>query len=218
MMHPTTALVQFFAWFLDLCYVGQQRLHKAIQAFGPEKVQVEWKPFQIDPCTDLAGETVDAYCRRRWGGAGWTNHLKSEGRKDGANFGNWRWWPATAKAHQLVQYCAQKDICSTDRVNALLFQAEYEQGENISLVDTLVKVGEQAGATNLDELRTYLCHDQGKSQVDQEIASGRRRYGISGVPFFVISGPDSSQRPYGFSGAQSSDTFVDVFQELVEKN
>jgi predicted DsbA family dithiol-disulfide isomerase len=198
--------------------VGQQRLHKAIQAFGPDKVQVEWKPFQIDPGTDLAGEKVEAYCRRRWGGAGWTNHLKSEGRKDGANFGNWKWWPATAKAHQLVQYCSQNNICSTDRVNALLFQAEYEEGENISLVESLVKVGANAGVTNVNDLTMYLSQDQGKSQVEHDISVGRRRYGISGVPFFIISGPDTSQRPYGFSGAQASETFVELFEELAEKN
>jgi predicted DsbA family dithiol-disulfide isomerase len=198
--------------------VGQKRLHKAIQAFGPDKVQVEWKPFQIDPGTNLTGETVEAYCRRRWGGAGWTNHLKIEGRKDGANFGDWKWWPATAKAHQLVQYCDQNNICSTDRVNELLFQAEYEQGENISLVDTLVKVGEKAGVANLDDLTDYLREDKGKLHMEQEIASGRRQYGISGVPFFIVSGSDSTQRPYAFSGAQGSETFVALFEELAEKN
>jgi predicted DsbA family dithiol-disulfide isomerase len=198
--------------------VGQKRLHKAVQTFGPGKVQIEWKPFQIDPGTNLAGETVEEYCRRRWGGAGWTNHLKSEGRKDSANFGNWKWWPATYKAHQLVQYCDQNHVCSTDQVNALLFQAEYEQGENISLVDTLVKVGEKAGVTILDDLTEYLRLDKGKSLLDQEIAEGRRRYAISGVPFFIISGSDSSRRPYVFSGAQVSETFVELFEELAEKN
>lgn len=198
--------------------MGQRRLQKAIQTFGKDKVDVEWKPFQIDPGTDLAGETVEAYCRRRWGGAGWTNHLKSEGKKDGANFGNWKWWPATSKAHQLVQYCAQNGVCSTDQVNALLFQAEYEHGVNISLVDCLVKVGQEAGVSNVEDLKRYLSKDEGKAEVEQEIATGRRRYGISGVPFFVVSGSDNSKRPHGFSGAQGADTFIDLFEELTGQN
>jgi predicted DsbA family dithiol-disulfide isomerase len=198
--------------------VGQRRLQKAIQTFGPDKVDVEWKPFQIDPGTDLKGETVEAYCRRRWGGDGWTNHLKSEGRKDGAIFAQWKWWPATSKAHQLVQYCAQKKICSTDHINELLFQAEYERGENISLVECLAKVGQEAGVLNVDDLRRYLRQDEGRATVEQEIESGRRRYGISGVPFFIISGRDSSRRPHGLSGAQGTDTFVELFEELAGKN
>jgi len=187
------------------------------------KVEVEWKPFQIDPGTAQKGEAVDDYCRRRWGGAGWTNHLRSEGRKDGADFGNWKWWPNTSKAHQLIQFCDINGIASTDRVNALLFQAEYEKGENISLVDVLVKIGEEAqneitgSSSNSDiseDLKRYLTNDEGRAQVEEEISSGRRRFGIKGVPYFIVSA--DRKRPYGFSGAQSSDTFAELFEELAE--
>mmetsp|Transcript_3290 Transcript_3290/g.5685 ORF Transcript_3290/g.5685 Transcript_3290/m.5685 type:complete len:181 (+) Transcript_3290:150-692(+) len=176
----------------------------------------------IDPGTAPSGETVSDYCRRRWGGAGWTNHLKSEGRKDGARFSDWKWWPNTSKAHQLVNYVDKNNICSTDRVNALLFEAEYERGENISLVDVLVEVGQRAGVENVEDLRAYLTNDDGNSEVQREIMQGRRRYQISGVPFFIVSGPPKSDgsisRPYGFSGAQASDTFVEVFEELAADN
>lgn len=64
---------------------------------------VEWRPFQIDPGTKASDETVSEYCRRRWGGAGWTDHLKQEGRKDNAKFNDWQWWPSTLKARQLVR-------------------------------------------------------------------------------------------------------------------
>ena len=192
---------------------------------------VEWKPFQIDPGTAQMGETVGDYCRRRWGGSGWTNHLKSEGRKDGANFGDWKWWPNTSKAHQLIQFCESNGISSTDRVNALLFQAEYEKGENISLVDVLVRIGQEASdenvgnanAINADELRRYLTKDEGKAQVQRDIAFGREKYGISGVPYFIVSAEDGTpnltkRRPYGFSGAQSSETFVELFEELAAED
>lgn len=183
---------------------------------------MEWKPFQIDPGTAQKGETVEDYCRRRWGGAGWTHHLKSEGRKDGANFGDWKWWPNTSKAHQLIQFCESNGIASTDRVNALLFQAEYEKGENISLVDVLVRIGEEANSENtgsansdvIEDLERYLANDEGRTQVEQDILNGRRRYGISGVPYFIVSA--ERKRPYGFSGAQSSETFVELFEELAE--
>jgi predicted DsbA family dithiol-disulfide isomerase len=175
----------------------------------------------IDPGTHPNGETMEEYCKRRWGGSGWTNHLKSEGRKDGANFSNWKWWPNTSKAHQLVEYCAANNVCSTDRINELLFQAEYERGKNLSLVSDLVDVAKDAGVANLDDVRTYLEQDNGKDIVKQQIAQGRQRYGISGVPFFIVSSAKDSnkqRRPYGFSGAQSSDTFVELFEELAEQN
>ena len=170
----------------------------------------------IDPGTHKKGEGVEAYCRRRWGGSGWTRHLIQEGTKDGARFGDWKWWPHTLKAHQLVQYCDQKGVASTDKVNQFLFQAEYERGENISNIDTLVEIGQSLGLEGDErkrELKDYLTDDGGKEQVLQEINTGRRRYRISGVPFFIV-GTESSERPYGFSGAQGSETFLEVFREL----
>jgi len=207
-------------------------LHKAISSFTGgtpgRKVDVKWKPFQIDPQTSPLGETVEDYCHRRWGGAGWTNRLKSEGRKDGAQFGDWKWWPNTSKAHQLIQYCESNGISSTDRVNALLFRAEYERGENISLVDVLVRVGQEANDesgddnNNLDrdDLSKFLTRNEGKARMQQDIARGRQQYGISSVPFFIISADTDAgnqRRPRGFSGAQSSDTFLEVFEEIEEQ-
>jgi predicted DsbA family dithiol-disulfide isomerase len=194
--------------------VGQQRLHKAIRQFGVDKVDVEWKPFMIDPGTNVKGERVDAYCHRRWGGAGWTNHLKSEGKQDGADFMNWQWWPHTLKAHQLVQYCASNSI-STDKVNQLLFLAEYEEGENISNVNTLVEIGKKLGVEAPEDLASYLSNDKGEIKVKEDIAIGRQRFQIKGVPFFIIE-TESSPRPHGFSGAQKSETFLDLFEELAE--
>ena len=67
----------------------------------------------------------------------------------------------------------------------------------------------------VDELRNYLSQDKGKQQVKEDIQVGRQRYGISGVPFFVVKKEnDNSMRPYGFSGAQKSETFLDIFNEL----
>lgn len=185
-------------------------------------VEVEWKPFQIDPGIEKNGEAFSDYAQRRWGTPDprWMNRLRSEGRKDGANFGNIQWVPNTSRAHQLIQFCASKGLSSTDRLNALLFRAQYEDGENIALVDVLVRIGQKAASEvganiDADELRNYLALETGKPEVEQEISLGRRKYGISGVPHFIVSG-DSNARPYSFSGAQSPDTFVDVFEELAE--
>lgn len=60
-------------------------------------MQVEWKPFQIDPNTALEGEEFEAYCQRRWGSSGWTRSLRQQGKQDGVRFANWKWWPHTLK-------------------------------------------------------------------------------------------------------------------------
>lgn len=183
-----------------------------MEQFGPEKVNVEWRPYQIDPGTKLEGETFEGYNQRRWGGSGWTHHLKQEGRKDGAPFSDWKWWPNTLHAHQFVAFASNHGI-STSKTNQVLFESLYEEGENISLVDTLVSIGKNKLNLDETELRAYLQDDKTALEVKRVIESGRRKYGISGVPFFIVDG-NAVDKPYAFSGAQPSATFLEVFHEV----
>lgn len=192
--------------------MGQKRLEQAVEHFGRDKVKVEWKPYMIDPGTNPQGEEFEAYNRRRWGGSGWTHHLKQEGRKDGANFNDWKWWPNTLHAHQFVAFASENGV-STAESNQVLFESLYEEGENISLVDTLVAIGKNKLNLDETELRTYLEDEETAKQVKKEMSTGRSKYGISGVPFFIIDG-NAVDKPYAFSGAQPSATFLEVFDEV----
>uniref|UniRef100_A0A6V2GUZ4 DSBA-like thioredoxin domain-containing protein n=1 Tax=Ditylum brightwellii TaxID=49249 RepID=A0A6V2GUZ4_9STRA len=171
----------------------------------------------IDPGTNPTGEEFEAYNQRRWGGSGWTRDLKTQGRKIGATFQNWKWWPHTLKAHQLVLYSQDKGVDSHTS-NAAIFHALYEDGVNVSLVEELVKIGVHdlgLGEECEEELKMYLEQDYGAEEVKREIERGRRRYDISGVPFFIVEREGGGGgRPYGFSGAQSSSTFCRIFEEL----
>uniref|UniRef100_A0A7S4N3L0 DSBA-like thioredoxin domain-containing protein n=1 Tax=Odontella aurita TaxID=265563 RepID=A0A7S4N3L0_9STRA len=166
----------------------------------------------IDPQTNRNGEEFEAYNTRRWGSSGWTHHLKSEGRKDGATFKKWVWWPNTSKAHELVLF-AERNGIDTSISNRALFEAIYEEGENISLVNVLVKVGERLNLPS-EELRRFLENEEGKRDVVKEIQTGRKKYRISGVPYFIIGREGSNELPYGLSGAQEARTFLQYFEEL----
>jgi len=156
---------------------------------------------------------MEAYCTRRWGSSGWTHSLKSEGRKDGAHFANWKWWPHTLRAHQLILFGRDRHQVDTSKSKAALFRALYEEGENISQTETLVKIGRERLGMDDPNLQKHLSNNEGSRQVLEEIEQGRRSYQIRGVPFFIIRGP-AVDRPYGFSGAQSTDTFIELFEEV----
>jgi predicted DsbA family dithiol-disulfide isomerase len=189
-------------------------------------VVVDWKPYIIDPNTKLDGEEFEAYNIRRWGGSGWTNGLKRSGKKVGANFSNWQTWPNTLRAHQLISYITNPARKSdnkptTSECNAAIFDAMYERGENVSLVETLVQIGINhlgiSSSEEADDLRLHLENNVGAKDVVRDIQRGRKKYNIQGVPFFVIGAVDGEEelgRPYGFSGAQDSSTFMEIFEEL----
>jgi len=55
------------------CYVGKQRLDRALAAYSPLKgrrIDVRWHAFMIDTASAPAGVRYQAYCERRWGGDG----------------------------------------------------------------------------------------------------------------------------------------------------
>lgn len=194
----------------------------------------------IDPNTNMNGEEFEAYNIRRWGSSSWTNSLIRSGRSVGANFNNWQIWPNTLRAHQLIDYITNPEgdrkagegrniLPSTSECNAAIFHAMYECGANVSMVDTLVNIGvEKLGITNneieKEELRTHLENNAGATAVMSEIQLGRKKYNIGGVPYFIVGaiidedgGPRSVGKSYKFSGAQESDAFVNMFDELAKR-
>ena len=52
------------------CYIGKHRLEKALEDFAAkDKVQIEWKSFQLDPELDNSqGLSVHEYLGKRKGG------------------------------------------------------------------------------------------------------------------------------------------------------
>uniref|UniRef100_A0A6S8HLV7 DSBA-like thioredoxin domain-containing protein n=1 Tax=Amphora coffeiformis TaxID=265554 RepID=A0A6S8HLV7_9STRA len=133
-------------------------------------------------------------------------------------FSNWKWWPHTLKGHQFVQYGLEKHQIPSDETNKILFHAMYEEGQNISLVDTLLSIAQtHFPAWDVVDLRDYLEANKGAALVKQEIALGRRRYGISGVPFFVIGREGGTSQPYGMSGAQSPSTLLRVLEDVANE-
>jgi len=167
----------------------------------------------LDPNFSVNGEEFEAYSQRRWGSSGWTLQLKEQGRKDGATFQNWKWWPNTLKAHQLVHFASNHGV-DTSTSNAALFEALYEEGENLSLIDTLVGVGVNKLGLPRSELTDYISKDEGAQIVKRDFQRGKQSYQISGVPFFIVRNPNSEDPPYGISGAQSSRKFLEIFDEL----
>lgn len=173
---------------------------------------MRWHPYIIDPGTEPEGEEYLAYNRRRWGSDGWTRGMKAQGREEGAPFANWKWWPATIQCHRLIKFAEDRGVSSSDS-NAAIFHALYEEGKNVSGSEVLADVAVELGLAR-EEALTYLESDDDRDAVLQQIQEGRSRYNIKGVPFFVVGPEDKSQRPYGLSGAQDSDSLLEIFREF----
>lgn len=173
-------------------------------------MEINWKPFFIDPSTKAGGEDYMAYCKRRWGGDGWTGSLP--GKREGRKFSNWRIWPNTLHASRLIHKPGEIGGWELQhKAKALVFKNIYEDGANVSELETLIKIAAELGIPNAE---AYLTSEEDIVLVQKQAreASGM---GISGVPFFVAyNSADDSSEPVTMSGAQPPKAFVQCIRQL----
>lgn len=192
------------------CYVGKRKFGIALQKMNTDfpdvKIETNWHPYMIDTNTNINGEEYMAYNRRRWGGDGWCYELRNAGRKVGANFANWKTWPNTLLGHCLITTILDKtsDPALGDKCVEELFQAVYENGENVSDASVVARIGKEKFGISEEEWN----NDERKAIVRRKDRFAKQEMGISGVPYFVIN------NQYVLHGAQSQNVFYDTFKKL----
>eukprot|EP00959_Pyramimonas_sp_CCMP1952_P311231 6513498-Pyramimonas_sp.AAC.1 len=167
------------------------------------KYNIRWHPFIIDRGTQTQGEDMEAYCRRRWGGSGWTQSMIRDGKSDGALFENWSVWPNTFQAHRLVLLADKAG--KGHEAKEKMFEMTYERGMNVSSLETLCLAGDEL---ELDGVHEYLDSDKGVQEVNQQVKQAQAK-GIDSVPCFVVGDK------YVLRGAQPSEAFQRTFERVL---
>ena len=148
----------------------------------------------------------------RWGGDGWTHSLRRAGQRDGLEFKNWKTWPNSLHAHRLVHLAGvQKGAEGQGRAKDILFRMIYEDGLNVSEVETLIEAAKEQGLEGSEE---YLKSSRDVDLILSEDSHAKSQMKISGVPFFVIS--DKNQKTVSLSGAQGTEQFLAAFNRVCQ--
>ncbi len=200
------------------CYAGYKRITKAIDQLKNSgksvDVEVTWHAFLLDPnfhTNHPTGEPLDEYLIAKFGPNALTmkNRVVQSGTPDGATFSSWKWRANTFPGHRLVALARQHD--KSHQANLLLFEASYENGENISDLDVLIRIGKQLELPDVEE---WVRSDEGSLEVLKDFSEARQ-LGVTGVPaFFIRSG---KSQMYALSGAQPVDVFVDTFDKVLKE-
>lgn len=195
------------------CYIGKRRLENAIGRL-PENFEIDlhFLPFELNPDTPKSGRDHKKYLADRFGGyekvEQMHDHVTNVAAGEGLDFHFERQptMPNTFDAHRLIQYAAA--FGKQPEVKEALMKAYFEEGVDLSknILDVAEKVG-------LDRAKAhaFLESDELVDEVRQmEHLNYQRK--ISGVPFYIIN------NKYGVSGAQPSDTFVEILTEVAKEN
>jgi predicted DsbA family dithiol-disulfide isomerase len=197
------------------CFVGKRRFEAGVASLGPDvEVEVEYHSFELAPDTpvDFEGSEVDFLAGHKGMPAAQVEQMLGQMTQVAAGEGLAYDFDAlqhtnTRKAHELLHLAKAHGVQAA--MKERLLSAYFEQGRHVGRVEDLADLAAEVGLdrdTVVKELEAGTYADAVQADVDQAM-----RYGIGGVPFYVVDGR------YGVSGAQSPETFAAAITRAVQE-
>ena len=193
------------------CYVGKRRLERAIALLGNLPIEVEWKPFQLNPTMPREGMTRREYRTRKFGSWEHSRALDAQVRAAGAEVGivfapdMIVRAPNTLTSHQLIWLAGLHG--RQDAVVEAIFCEYFCKGRDIGETAVLLELGLSAGLIR-DEIEHRLNNAETREAVLRE-ESKVRDLAVRGVPTFVVNGVPLA------SGAQPEAALASAFHAAV---
>tara|TARA_A100001037_G_scaffold74753_1_gene66944 strand:- start:1421 stop:2053 length:633 start_codon:yes stop_codon:yes gene_type:complete len=190
------------------CYIGKNRLNKAIKNFTDTEFDIYWHPFQLNPEMPQEGIDRRLYLSSKFGGAERANHIynqiKLAGETSGISFefDKIHIMPNSLNAHVLIEY--SKNISKQNIIAEELFKLFFIDGKNIGDLNILKEVAKNYSIDIFENKNIKIKKKTEDIVKNSDIVS--RSKGISGVPFFIIN------ETYAISGAQENEVFEKVFE------
>ena len=194
------------------CYIGERRFAKALEVLGASSsdVEVEFRPFQLDPSAPDEAIPIAQYLGRRFGAAAGSmqDRVSNVAAGEGITIDWSRAQMAnTLNAHRLMRHAREAYDGDVERALVeALFRAHFTDGVDVGDVAQLASI---AASVGMDATRAeaWLTSGAGSEEVRAAIADARR-VGVQSVPTFVFDGR------YAVEGAQPVETFVEVLKEV----
>ncbi|KAI0244732.1 hypothetical protein L0F63_003780 [Massospora cicadina] len=190
-----------------------RRLERAIEQFKstkPVNFTVKWRPYQLIPNASKESIEKSISYAQRFGAERAKQMISSMvqlGKGEGIAFDYRGKIGNTFDAHRLIAYAQQ--LNKQNELVEGLFHAYFEKTRDIADKEVLVSIAAEAGLDHA-KVQAYLDSEEGSDQVKEQLSKNRKD-GISGVPSFFIQGR------YCFSGAQSPDEFISIFNQITNQ-
>ncbi len=191
------------------CFLGKRRLDKAIALLAGVKVEVNWRPFFLDPTIPAEGMSRRTYLENKFG----TERLKTihdpliaAGKADGVPyaFDKITRTPNTMDAHRLIRWSHASG--KQHNVSERLFMAYFNGGLDIGDRTMLAKIAGEAGMDGSD-VSTKLDSDVDVAAVNAEVEHAYRM-GVTGVPCFIFA------QKQGLMGAQPAEVLAEAINRF----
>ncbi|MGB7205940.1 MAG: DsbA family oxidoreductase [Anderseniella sp.] len=195
------------------CYIGKRRLEKAIAMVPDIKVNVRWRPFQLDHTIPETGMDRQTYLTNKFGSAEQAANVYEPVRAAGKaeeipfQFEDIKVSPNTLNAHRLIRWALAEGV--QDAVVERLFQLYFIEGANLTDKSVLLDAAIAAGMEKAIVER-LLAGDADKQETEAEIAHAHQ-IGVTGVPAFIVG-----QR-YAVMGAREPEAIAQAIAEVARE-
>ncbi|MBU6448680.1 MAG: DsbA family oxidoreductase [Rhodospirillales bacterium] len=197
-----------FDFVCPWCYLGVRRLSFLLARRQELDVQLNWRPFLLNPDMPRGGMLRADYMIRKFGAEERARRLYASIAELGAsegidfNFAAIRRTPNSVDAHRLVREAARVGLAH--RLVLRIFAAHFVEGLDIGAPAVLAALAAQEGM-DACAIEGFLNSGECSEHVHAENLHAHR-LGINGVPCFLVDGE------HAIAGAQESE----VLERLID--
>ena len=191
--------------FLDTicgwCYIGHNRLFKALAEFKDKKFEVHYAPFLLNPNMPLSGMKRSDYLEKKFGSVDNAQPMYDRMTEQAAledlnfNLNKIKITPSTILSHILIDL--SKGLKEQKLIVENIFRNYFIDGHDIGNVENLIAIGVKNGLNKKKIEKTF----ETKKNIDDILNKNQSAHslGISGVPVIalndkiVIQGAESTE-------------------------
>ncbi len=198
------------------CPIGYRNIKQAVDILADQlSINLHFLPYELNPGMSMEGEDIRVQMQRK---TGWDDRQVDDYRSNLVNIGHVAGvkfdfskrthYYNSSLGHLLMHWA--ESIGQQLTLNEALIPAYFEQGENISQLDSLVEIIKAAGLPVSDAIRSINDSKliQGFERKLERVKSMR----VTSIPTFLI---DDRQL---ITGSNSVEFFVEYLQSYVENS
>ena len=192
------------------CYIGKKRIEDALKLAADVPVDVDWRPFFLNPWVPREGISREEYLTTKFGSVdaykGIAGRVVGAAGEEGLVYRPdlVKRQPNTIDCHRLIHWADAKGRAA--EMKQRLMELYFRDGGDLTDTAVLVKAAADVGL-DADDVRKRLATDEDVELISSWAQEASDK-GISGVPTFVFA------QKYAVSGAQPAEMLARAIRQV----
>ncbi|MGA8612438.1 MAG: DsbA family oxidoreductase [Xanthobacteraceae bacterium] len=172
------------------CYIGKRRLEAATRLNPGITVDINWRPYFLNPWIPREGIERKTYLETKFGSvaryASIAQRVAAAAAQEGLTYASDKIsrQPNTLDCHRIIGWA--RGVTDPGRVKQRLMDLYFSEGADLTDANVLVKAAADCGMDG-DEVRRLLATDTDVELIEGETEAAKEA-GIDGVPCFIFGG------------------------------